>query len=83
MDNAMPTGTLIFYCGNLKCGYAIPQRNKSTFRFSSCLDIIDLEPRTNFTIDEITTDIELSLKEFCSKVIRPSKLIPISKINSI
>lgn len=67
-----PNGTLGIYCGHLLCGWAIPTRTTGyeKYRFHSGPRFpFDMEPKTDFTLDEIKTNVELTIKEFLSTVI--------------
>lgn len=66
-----PEGTLRIYIGGLHIGTAIPNRhNGDLYNFNSrYTDIIHGIGRKYGTLDEIITDIELSLKEFINQII--------------
>ena len=70
-QDGYPDGTLRIYCGNIHCGNAIPTRGKiEGWHFENLMEVVSVPPRTDLSLDEIMTHIELSLKEFCKKVLK-------------
>ena len=62
-------GSLNIFIGGLWCGTAVANRNSDTFHFkSNHPSIITTESKMFMALDEICTDIELSLKEFINKI---------------
>lgn len=66
-----PEGTLRIYIGSLHIGTAIPKKGDGDlYSFNNkYMDIIHGNSGKYVTLDEIITDVELSLKEFINQII--------------
>lgn len=73
-DGAFPDGAMRIYAGgNIHLGWAVPvrdaEREEYTYQSRKLEEIINV-PEGVQTLEEIIMHIELSLKEFCTKVVK-------------